>query len=92
MHFALDEAPEFAAPYEVLNDPSMQSTIGIFSTPEEVQQQWEDCRRGIVPADPTIALQIPSVERPGPGARGQARRVGVLAVVPHRGWCRAMAR
>lgn len=65
MHFALDGIPEFAAPYELLNDPAMQSNIGIFSTPEELQQQWEDARRGIVPADPAIALQIPSVNDPG---------------------------
>jgi phytoene dehydrogenase-like protein len=65
MHFALDGIPEFAAPYEILNDPAMQSNIGIFSTPEELQKQWEDCRRGIVPADPSIALQIPSVNDPG---------------------------
>jgi phytoene dehydrogenase-like protein len=64
MHFALDGIPVFAEPYEVLNDPEMQSNIGIFSTPEELQQQWEDCRRGIVPADPSIALQIPSVNDP----------------------------
>ena len=64
MHFALDGTPEFAAPYELLNDPEMQSNIGIFSTPEELQQQWEDCRRGIVPADPSIALQMPSVNDP----------------------------
>ncbi|SOJ58004.1 Phytoene desaturase (neurosporene-forming) [Mycobacterium simulans] len=64
MHFALEEAPVFAAPYEALNDPSMQASLGIFCTPEEVQQQWEDCRRGIVPADPTVVLQIPSVHDP----------------------------
>lgn len=64
MHFALDGIPEFAAPYELLNDPALQSNIGIFSTPEELQRQWEDCRRGIVPADPAIALQIPSVNDP----------------------------
>jgi phytoene dehydrogenase-like protein len=61
MHFALDGIPEFAAPYELLNDPAMQANIGLFSTPEELQQQWEDCRGGIVPADPAVALQIPSV-------------------------------
>jgi phytoene dehydrogenase-like protein len=71
MHFALDGVPEFAAPYEVLNDPAMQSNIGIFSTPEELQQQWEDCRRGIVPADPSIALQIPSVNDPGLAPAGK---------------------
>ena len=65
MHFALDGVPEFAAPYELLNDPSMQAAIGLFSTPEELQQQWEDCRRGIVPADPAIAFQIPSAQDPG---------------------------
>jgi phytoene dehydrogenase-like protein len=61
MHFALDGMPTFAEPYEKLNDPEMQSAIGLFSTPEELQQQWEDSRRGIVPADPAIAMQFPSV-------------------------------
>ncbi|MGV0745329.1 phytoene desaturase family protein [Mycolicibacterium sp. XJ870] len=60
MHFALDGAPTFKAPYELLNDPEMQAAIGIFSTPEDLQQQWQDSRRGIVPADPAIAFQIPS--------------------------------
>ncbi|CAN3130823.1 phytoene desaturase family protein [Mycobacterium sp. smrl_JER01] len=64
MHFALDAAPTFAEPYEVLNDPEYQSAIGIFTTPEELQQQWEDSKRGIVPADPAIALQIPSANDP----------------------------
>jgi phytoene dehydrogenase-like protein len=71
MHFALDGIPEFAPPYELLNDPAMQSNIGIFSTPEELQVQWEDCRRGIVPADPAIALQIPSVNDPGLAPAGK---------------------
>ncbi|WKG02651.1 NAD(P)/FAD-dependent oxidoreductase [Mycolicibacterium sp. HK-90] len=64
MHFALDGAPTFDAPYELLNDPEMQAAIGIFSTPEELQQQWQDARRGIVPADPAIAFQIPSAHDP----------------------------
>lgn len=64
MHFALDGIPTFAEPYGMLNDPEMQSAIGLFSTPEELQQQWEDCRRGIVPADPAIAMQMPSVKDP----------------------------
>lgn len=61
MHFALDGIPAFAEPYEMLNDPEMQSATGLFSTPEELQQQWEDSRRGIIPADPAIAMQLPSV-------------------------------
>lgn len=64
MHFALDGPPTFAAPYEVLNDPEYQSAIGIFTTPEELQQQWEESQRGVVPADPAIALQIPSANDP----------------------------
>ncbi|MCA4754856.1 NAD(P)/FAD-dependent oxidoreductase [Mycolicibacterium fortuitum] len=64
MHFALDGAPVFEAPNEMLNDPEMQAAIGLFSTPEELQQQWQDARRGIVPADPAIAFQIPSAHDP----------------------------
>ncbi|QRY51871.1 phytoene desaturase family protein [Mycolicibacterium septicum] len=60
MHFALDGAPTFEAPYEMLNDPEMQAAIGLFSTPEELQEQWQDARHGIVPADPAVAFQIPS--------------------------------
>ncbi|MET0701259.1 MAG: NAD(P)/FAD-dependent oxidoreductase [Mycobacterium sp.] len=71
MHFALDGIPEFAAPYELLNDPAMQSAIGLFSTPEELQQQWADSQRGIVPADPAIALQIPSVHDPALAPAGK---------------------
>ena len=69
----------------MLNDPEMQSNIGIFSTPEELQQQWEDCRRGIVPADPVHRAADPVGQRPRPGAAGEARRVGLLVVVPGRG-------
>jgi len=83
MHFALDGMPTFVAPYDMLNDPGMQSAIGIFSTPEELQKQWEDCRRGIVPADPAIAMQFPSVHDPDLAPDGK-QAVSVLAVVPRR--------
>ena len=84
MHFALDGVPEFAAPYEVLNDPTMQAAIGLFTTPEELQQQWEDCRRGDRARRPGHRVPDPVGARPRPGAAGQARGVGVLAVVPRR--------
>lgn len=71
MHFALEEAPVFTAPYEALNEPAMQASIGLFCTPEEVQQQWEDARRGIVPADPTVVLQIPSQNDPDLAPEGK---------------------
>ncbi|HVT64316.1 MAG TPA: NAD(P)/FAD-dependent oxidoreductase [Mycobacteriales bacterium] len=72
MHFALDGAPAFAAPYEFLNDPRMQSAIGLFATPEDLQRQFEDSRRGIVPGDPAIAFQIPSASDPGLCPKGKA--------------------
>ncbi|OBI92399.1 phytoene desaturase family protein [Mycobacterium asiaticum] len=65
MHFALDGLPEFAPPYELLNEPGMQMSVGIFGSPEEQQRQWENCRRGIVPDNPSMGLQIPSVHDPG---------------------------
>ena len=71
MHFALDAIPEFAEPYGLLNDPAMQANIGMFTTPEELQQQWEDCRHGVVPADPAVALQIPSVHDPALAPKGK---------------------
>ncbi|EUA88937.1 flavin containing amine oxidoreductase family protein [Mycobacterium ulcerans str. Harvey] len=65
IHFALDALPEFAPPYELLNEPGMQQSVGIFGTPEEQQQQWETCRRGIVPENPSMGMQIPSVHDSG---------------------------
>src|SRR5277367_5771158 len=52
IHFALDGLPEFAPPYELLNEPGMQQSIGIFGSPEEQQRQWEMCTRGLVPDNP----------------------------------------
>jgi phytoene dehydrogenase-like protein len=72
MHFALDGVPEFAAPYEFLNDPSMQAAIGMFATPEELQRQFEDSRRGIVPETPAVAFQIPSASDPDLAPPGKA--------------------
>jgi len=60
MHFALDGLPEFAPPYELLNEPGMQQSIGIFGSPEEQQRQWDMCRRGEVPDNPSMGMQIPS--------------------------------
>ena len=72
MHFALDGVPEFVAPFEFLNDPKMQSAIGFFATPEDLQRQFEESRRGIVPADPAVAFQIPSAADPDLAPPGKA--------------------
>jgi phytoene dehydrogenase-like protein len=72
MHFALDGVPHFAAPYEFLDDPRMQSAIGFFATPEDLQRQFEESRRGIVPAEPAVAFQIPSAADPDLAPPGKA--------------------
>ena len=64
MHFALDGLPEFAPPYDFLNEPGMQPSVGIFGSPEEQQRQWENACRGIVPDNPSLGMQIPSVHDP----------------------------
>src|ERR1700749_1001254 len=60
IHFALDGLPQFAPPYELLNEPGMQQSIGIFGSPEAQQIQWEMCTRGLVPHKPSLGIQTPS--------------------------------
>ena len=71
IHFALDGLPEFAPPYELLNEAGMQQSVGIFGSPEEQQLQWENCRRGIVPDNPSMGMQIPSVHDPSMAPPGK---------------------
>jgi phytoene dehydrogenase-like protein len=61
MHFALDGLPEYAAPNEFLNTPSLQGNLGLFGSPEDMQRDWEGCRRGLVPEEPSMGMQIPSI-------------------------------
>jgi phytoene dehydrogenase-like protein len=60
IHFALDGLPRFAPPYDLLNEPGMQQSIGIFGSPEEQQRQWEMCTHGLIPDNPSLGMQIPS--------------------------------
>jgi phytoene dehydrogenase-like protein len=71
IHFALDGLPEFAPPYDFLNEPGMQGSIGMFNSPEEQQRQWEECRRGVVPENPSMGMQIPSVHDPAMAPPGK---------------------
>src|SRR5581483_5851879 len=64
MHFALDGLPEYAAPHDFLNKPGLQGNIGMFGSPEQMQKDWEDCKRGKVPEDPSMGVQIPSIYDP----------------------------
>lgn len=71
LHFALDGLPQFKAPYEFLNEEGMQQSVGIFGSPEEQQLQWETCRRGLIPDNPSLGMQIPSVHDPGMAPPGK---------------------
>ncbi len=75
IHFALDGLPEFAPPYEFLNEPGMQQSVGIFGSPEEQQLHWEVCRRGVVPDNPSMGMQIPSVNDPRMAPPANTQRV-----------------
>jgi phytoene dehydrogenase-like protein len=71
MHWALDGLPEFAGQYEGLNEGMLRANMGMFGTPEEMQKDYEDCRRGDVPAWPSMGMQIPSMFDPGLAPEGK---------------------
>ena len=64
MHFALDGMPRFTGDYEFLNEDGLAASLGIFGSAEDMQLDWENCRRGVVPVDPSMGLQIPSIHDP----------------------------
>ena len=74
MHFAFDGA-RVRSPLRTAQRP-VDAGHRPAQHPEELQQQWEDCRRGIVPADPAIASRSPR-HRSRPGAARQARGIGI---------------
>ena len=85
MHFALDEAPEFAAPVRGAQRPEHAgvdrhlqhaggSSAAVGGLPARNRARRPDGR-----------LPDSLAERSRPRARGQARRIGVRAVVPDRG-------
>ncbi|MGA2519964.1 MAG: NAD(P)/FAD-dependent oxidoreductase [Acidimicrobiales bacterium] len=63
-HFALDGLPEFAGPYEALNQGELRRNVTFFGTAEQMQQDYEGCLRGHVPGSPSFNLQIPTLEDP----------------------------
>lgn len=64
LHFALDGLPEFTGPYALINEGARRASVGMFGTPEEMQQDYEGCRQGLVPTTPSFGFQIPSVIDP----------------------------
>ena len=65
VHFALGGLPEYVAPYEQLNDPAYSRNVTFFGSAEQMQQDFEACVAGRVPAVPSFNLQIPSIHDPG---------------------------
>jgi phytoene dehydrogenase-like protein len=64
IHFALNGLPEFAPPYEVLNNRDLCHNVTFFGTAEQMQLDYEACVRGRVPAAPSFNLAIPSLRDP----------------------------
>ena len=85
MHFALDGLPEWASPYEELNDGRLSHNVTFFGTPEEMQADFEGCVRGLVPRSPSFNLSIPSLRDPDLAPPGQARGQQLRLLRPHRG-------
>jgi phytoene dehydrogenase-like protein len=65
IHFALDGLPDFAGPYEVLNKEGLRRNVTFFGTAEQMQDDYEGCRRGLVPQSPSVNLQISTLDDPG---------------------------
>jgi phytoene dehydrogenase-like protein len=64
IHFALSGLPEFAGPYEVLNEGDLRRNVTLFGTAEQMQLDYEGCVRGLVPAVAVVQLQIPTLDDP----------------------------
>jgi len=69
-HFALRGLPEYREPYEALNGGLLGRNVTFFGTAEQMQQDFEGCVRGQVPASPSFNLQIPSLEDPSLAPEG----------------------
>ncbi len=69
-HFALDGLPEYAPPYEALNDQPCHN-VTFFQTAEQMQRDFEGCLQGAVPGVPSFNLQIPSLHDPALAPEGK---------------------
>lgn len=64
IHFALSGLPEYAGPYEILNEGTLRRNVTFFGTPEQMQRDYEGCVRGRVPESPSFNLGIPTLDDP----------------------------
>lgn len=68
LHFALDGLPEFAPPYDFLNEAGMQQSVGIFGSPEEQAAAMGDVPARHRPGQPVDGDADPLRARPEHGA------------------------
>ncbi|HLN43712.1 MAG TPA: NAD(P)/FAD-dependent oxidoreductase [Acidimicrobiales bacterium] len=71
IHYALGGLPEFAGPYEILNEGGLRRNVTFFGTAEQMQVDYEGCVRGFVPQSPSFNLGIPTLEDPGLAPAGK---------------------
>jgi phytoene dehydrogenase-like protein len=64
IHFALNGLPEYASPYEMLNEGVLRHNVTFFGSPEQMQRDFERSIRGVVPSSPSFNLSIPSLRDP----------------------------
>jgi phytoene dehydrogenase-like protein len=64
MHFALSGLPEYTGRYEALNEGDARQNVTFFGTPEQMQEDFLGCTRGIVPSAPSVNLSIPTLRDP----------------------------
>jgi phytoene dehydrogenase-like protein len=82
IHFALQGLPEFAPPYEVLNQGDLRQNVTLFGTAEQMQLDYEDCVRGQVPGAPSFNIQIPTLRDPSLAPPGKHAASGFAFYFP----------
>jgi phytoene dehydrogenase-like protein len=82
VHFALNGLPEYASPYESLNEGEYRQNVTFFGTPEQMQRDYEGCVRGLVPESPSFNLQIPTIRDPGLAPEGKHAASGFAFYFP----------
>jgi phytoene dehydrogenase-like protein len=65
IHFVLNGLPEYASPYEGLNEDDLRNNVTFFGTPDQMQRDFERSVRGLVPESPSFNLSIPTLRDPG---------------------------
>ncbi len=65
IHFALNGLPEYAHPYELLNEGDLRHNVTFFGTPEQMQRDFERSVAGLVPDAPSFNLSVPTLRDPG---------------------------